>query len=381
MVDLGLISKHYELREKVSSVLQEDDERKNLIKLSILRLAILKQGDETRIKKSTRGSSKKAAAAKSPTKDYEIELNKLKQEFSTKSKLQDAKLQSLKQENERLKDQVKKLHSDSSSSSTSIFQTRKRVLPSHRSIFSPEKSILVSSKAATFRHSFPTIFDDELITPIKKIPETKLASDVMKSGSTFSPSKDSKLQETRVFVDGLVNHSATSSPTGSSKFRSPTKFVKNFDNENSNDEQSTHKRSPSPEFTPNRRRRVLRSTDSSAVSDEKLESTPSATNGNETVEHSGSPIRAKRKIKKVKKKKTLELPSSGLIKSEKLKMAFPEVDDDNLNTLAKYEDAHFEENDAAPDTSSNPLKRKMDVTEQVLDPEPPKKKRNVFTID
>lgn len=122
MVNLGLISRHYELREKILDLIREDQERKNVIKLSILRLAILKQGEIARTKKLAKGSPTKVAV-KSLAKDYEIELNKLKQEYSTKLKLHDAKLQSLKQENERLKAQVKRLNYDSSSSSSSIFQT------------------------------------------------------------------------------------------------------------------------------------------------------------------------------------------------------------------------------------------------------------------
>lgn len=81
----------------------------------------------------------------------------------------------------------------------------------------------------------------------------------------------------------------------------------------------------------------------------------------------------------MKKRKILDVPSMEL--SGKLKTVFPEVDDGNLNTLAKYEDAHFEENEEVLETSSRSLKRKLDLDEQILDPEPPKKRRNVFTID
>ncbi|KAG5420403.1 hypothetical protein I9W82_002284 [Candida metapsilosis] len=375
MVDSRLISKHYELREKIQNLVHEDQERKNLIKSSVLRLCILKQGDGARTKKSTKGSPTKHVAS-STTKDYEIELNKLKQEYSTKSKLHDAKLQSLKQENERLKAQVRKLNSDSSSSSAGNLQPRKRML-SHRSIFSPEKLSLPSNKSNIIRHSFPTIFDDELMTPIKKTPETKLASDLMKSASAASPTKETRSQDSRLMADDFAIPTATSSPTGSSRLRSPTKYIGDFENdERSSDDQLSRRRSPSPEFTPNRRPRVLRSTDSSVPSAEKSEQS-STRNGNASVEHSGSPIKTERRIKKVRKRRTLGTPS--LEKSDRPKMAFPDVDDDNINTLAKYEDAHFEENDGAAETIS--LKRKLDLNDQILDPEPPKKRRNVFTID
>lgn len=378
MVNLGLISRHYELREKILDLIREDQERKNVIKLSILRLAILKQGEIARTKKLAKGSPTKVAV-KSLAKDYEIELNKLKQEYSTKLKLHDAKLQSLKQENERLKAQVKRLNYDSSSSSSSIFQTRKRVLPSHRSIFSPEKFGSTTNKTSIIRHTFPTIFDDELITPIKKIPETKLVSELMKSASSMSPTKDARSQDSRLLADDFAIPNATSSPTGSSKFRSPTKFMENFDNEGKNYDQLTRRRSLSPEFTPNRRRRVLRSTDSSVPYEEKSENSQLERNGSNSVEHSGSPIKGERRIKKVKKRKILDVPSMEL--SGKLKTVFPEVDDGNLNTLARYEDAHFEENKEVLETSSRSLKRELDLDEQILDPEPPKKRRNVFTID
>ncbi|KAI5958927.1 hypothetical protein KGF57_002361 [Candida theae] len=379
MVDLRLINKHYALREQIRQLLQEDEERKNFIKLSILRLSALKRGGEgTRAKKSTRGSPSKPAV-NSATKDYEIELNKLKQEYSTKSKLHDAKLQSLRQENERLKAQVRKLNSDGSSSSISKLQPKKRNLPSHRSIFSPEKFSSISSKSSTSRHLFPTIFDDELITPIKKIPETKLVSDLMKSVSAKSPTKVAKFQDSGSLADDFAIPNATSSPTGSSKFRSPTKFVNDFENDGNGDNHLSRRRSPSPDFTPNRRPRVLRSTGSSAPGEEKAEKSPSARNTNASVEHSGSPIKSERRVKKVRKRKLLDIPS--LVQHDESESAFPDADEESINTLAKYEDAHFEENLGANDTSNNSLKRKLDFDGQVLDPEPPKKRRNVFKID
>lgn len=253
------------------------------------------------------------------------------------------------------------------------------MLPSHRSIFSPEKFGSTTNKTSIIRHTFPTIFDDELITPIKKIPETKLVSELMKSASSMSPTKDARSQDSRLLADDFAIPNATSSPVGSSKFRSPTKFMENFDNEGKNDDQLTRRRSLSPEFTPNRRRRVLRSTDSSVPYEEKSENSQLERNGSNSVEHSGSPIKGERRIKKVKKRKILDVPSMEL--SGKLKTPFPEVDDGNLNTLARYEDAHFEENKEVLETSSRSLKRELDLDEQILDPEPPKKRRNVFTID
>ena len=119
MVDQESVHRHYRIRNELKQIEYEDNARKNLIKLSILQViannhfkSIQPVGRGRRAKKQPAKQLKPLSATNltdEKLNEYEVHINELKLEHSTSSKLQEAKINALKEENLKLKSQVKDL--------------------------------------------------------------------------------------------------------------------------------------------------------------------------------------------------------------------------------------------------------------------------------
>ncbi|CAK9437340.1 uncharacterized protein LODBEIA_P17180 [Lodderomyces beijingensis] len=441
MVNQRLVDEHYERREAIQQVLQDDKNRINSLVLAIFRVMILKQHNQLSVKKSPRSSPRKIK--KKPVEDdvggggedeekakndFEIQVSKLKQEHSTKSKLAEAKLQTLKTENDRLKSQIKKLNAAKikSTSNGSLFSSSRRALSSRsRSIFTPDK-FKSRFSSSLFSNGFPALFDDDLMTPIRKstgngnengnendeddvdgeendveIVEEKSRRSLL----DFSPTSNQKERKTsgastvlsKVPEDGeplplsipklrKTFDATSSSPTRERQARTPSRVIDNFDDENvgGDNRENSRSRSLSPEFTPNR---ISRSASTQVPNPILATGVATASTEDSPTSKKSRPLEnASEDHEMVKKKKTVASrnPSASSIKFDKMTGLHSDDSEDELNQLAKYEDANFEDDE--PDNSQNTIltKRKnkstTETSELMWDVQP-KKKRNVFTID
>ncbi|KAI5954199.1 hypothetical protein KGF54_001974 [Candida jiufengensis] len=458
MVDLHLIRTHDELRQELSNLIISNELRAYQITTAILKLGIIQQ-NQLQSKKPAKSSPKKKAPSSNEEHHFEIELNKLKQQYSTESKLKDVKLDSFKKENEKLKLQIKNLStaqsskrytssSSSSSISSNFFKNQRNRIPSGKSIFTPDK--FKSSTNSTYvpfykRSTFTTIFDDELMTPIKKekkkmvkmenkfkdILESVPAEDINSKLTEDNESDEKEENEenekkNNTALTLTIGPSATSSPTALRQSTTPSKYIENFDNEDDDkseekDNQAPHQqdqdlnsktstKSPSPDFTPQRRPRMTRSLTSSAAgpnnstfnntdtSNLHISTITSPTtlimqNKTKNLESHDSPTNNKiRKIKKIKKITSTDPDTSTTkIKKENSIFNISSSDDEidtSFNIINKFEDSHYidDKNDLIDQPIVLPKrKRKLssddDNQNDFGGDEPLKKKRNVFTID
>lgn len=103
---------HSEDTNVLHSIEAKDEDRKNLIKLAVLKLFHI----EVFRKQNLDGHSLSTKGTKTPNEvlltekvhNYEVEINKMKQQFSTKEKLQESKMESLKDEITQLRRELKK---------------------------------------------------------------------------------------------------------------------------------------------------------------------------------------------------------------------------------------------------------------------------------
>ncbi|CUM53707.1 uncharacterized protein AC631_00753 [Debaryomyces fabryi] len=99
------------LQREIQQLEQNDEQRKNLIKLSILKIFYQSKSNNKApshtIDNSNSASASRIAELTKKNHDYELTINKLKQLHTTKEKLQESKLESLRDEIGKLKQQLK----------------------------------------------------------------------------------------------------------------------------------------------------------------------------------------------------------------------------------------------------------------------------------
>lgn len=102
---------HFLVQREIQQLENDDDQRKNLVKLSILKMfhlskSINKDPSHT-VDNTTSASTSRIEELTKKNHDYELTINKLKQLHTTKEKLQESKLESLREEVWKLKQQLK----------------------------------------------------------------------------------------------------------------------------------------------------------------------------------------------------------------------------------------------------------------------------------
>ncbi|RLV95527.1 hypothetical protein JA1_001032 [Spathaspora sp. JA1] len=199
----GTIEAHYQIRDDVKSILQENEHRKTLIKLAILRIQslITEKRDilTTNNNKRPRNTPKKNEVEQLRTQnnEYELNINKLKQEHSTQMKLQQGKYDLLKEEHTKLKS---KLKTQGNRQSSQQYTTRK---------FSGVKKPSLFDISSNYTASPSFIKQQDMATPIKKFKQNH--SFTSSSNTAFSP------------TPGRRALSLTS------KTESPSKFIEKFE--------------------------------------------------------------------------------------------------------------------------------------------------------
>lgn len=102
---------HLLVQREIQQLENDDEQRKNLIKLSILKMFHLSKsinkGTSHTVDNSTSASTSRIEELTKKNHDYELTINKLKQLHTTKEKLQESKVESLREEIGKLKQQLK----------------------------------------------------------------------------------------------------------------------------------------------------------------------------------------------------------------------------------------------------------------------------------
>lgn len=108
---VSALQKHYLAKTEIQVLEYEDKQRKDLLKLAVLKIFHLSkssgQGLPKTIDNSDNPNTSRIADLTKKNHEYELAINKLKQLHTTKEKLQESKLESLREEIGKLKQQLK----------------------------------------------------------------------------------------------------------------------------------------------------------------------------------------------------------------------------------------------------------------------------------
>lgn len=390
MVDQESVHRHYRTRNELKQIEHENNARKNLIKLTILQ--VIANHHFKSIQPAGRGRRTKKQAAKQvkvpdvtnlldeQLNEYEVTINKLKLEHSTSSKLQEAKINSLKEENMKLKSQVKELRQSANKLSLLSFGNGPLTLKSHTSLkVSP--SLRASKnfnmhKGSTVPPFNPMSVFDTIMTPVRKSKLT--LNRPTRSKTEFTPPHRQPDTTSTSISTGVRSSSVVpSSPTTSNITTStPTKYMASFD-------KSENEGSSSPDFTPKR----LAHKEITATDEDHHSASSSFVSANSTMRNHSTDVETNsksenpRRLKKIKRpSKKLQLSKSRrtfenkLIKNGSEKISHG-LDDDDLNHLNFYADENFKDLGLSP-----PKKHSMTDNNEAEQPKQ-KKQKNVFSIE
>lgn len=403
MVEHESIARHYRTRNELLQLLHEDKNRTSLIRLAVLQIVTnnhFKYGTDintprrtrsgklrpdTVTEKDNKGKTVNTKSDSEQAREYEVTLNKLKLEHTTTSKLQEAKIQSLKEENAKLKMQLKnnssKNNASINTSFSSIFtssKTRSSIFTTRnvKSSSSSVSKIGVRSKSNT--ENSPVSFTlnkpifEPASTPVKKSKLTFPKS--LKSINQLSFSQ-TYTEATTTSTSGVPSSSAVpSSPTRPSSLTAstPSKYISAFDKSDN---------SSSPEFSPNRSQNNTKNLENDADNSESVETggfvSANTSVGSSDNESSGDPKKKVKTTRKLQLAKSAKMERTRNVSNDKKnngKLAHG-LDDDELNPLKYYEDSNFKDIGLSP-----PTKRKhneLDNTKKLK----VRKKKNIFSID
>ncbi|RCK58955.1 hypothetical protein Cantr_07449 [Candida viswanathii] len=388
MVDQESIQRHYKTREELKQIEHEDNARKSLIKLSILQVVTNNHFKSLQPVGRARRAKKPPVIPRklvSPTNlsgeqlnEYEVAINNLKLEHSTTSKLQEARINALKEENMKLKTQVKDLKLSTSKPSLLNFGSGPFSIKSRTStMVSPSLKVPTSFNKISGPSVPPfnplSVFDT-IMTPVRKSKLT--LNRPTRSKAEFSPPPVHS--DTTSTTVGFRSSSAVpSSPTRADISSStPTKYMASFD-------KSENEGSSSPDFTPKRSKYKdkISADETEFSSFVSANSTLRGDHDTDTEKDTEKPRRSKRirkpskKLQLSKSKRTLGA-KTGKNGADKLSHG---LDDDDLNHLNFYADENFKDLGLSP-----PKKRQRgdDDDDDAESQQPkPKKQKNVFSIE
>lgn len=406
-----------DLHDDLRAIANEDLSRKALIRLAVLKALQL---DHKRFKMSPEGFENRIDELNSKKHEYEVSLSKLRQQYITKERIQELKIEQLHDEVTRLKLQLKGKTNVSERpppprKQTGIFST------------SPYLSRALSQKRETKNYLSPTInslnksllADTTVLSPIparKKKPKReyttfktfgkKLATDstygsestdntvqsvksqkqkAKKEDDKAKESEDQHEKESQDVLGDLPQPTQSTPERPSQKMTtrsaarggSPTKtpsrlsFVENFDRSEDDSSGSEHR---SPSDTPNRTPGSLFDQPQSfeeVLSQHSLSQNMGTSTPGPNISAQSMNILASTPTTKPKRKLSLRkaLLSKVTLAPNKSQI---NLDDDQV---VDYRDEQF------ADTSFGSPKAKSSERKPVASGEPPRKKRNVFKID
>ncbi|ABN68666.2 predicted protein [Scheffersomyces stipitis CBS 6054] len=439
MIDSEKLQNHFRGHDELSEILHQDELRKSLIRLAVLRVVTLNRNKPKRAKTN---EPDELVQMKKQLNEYELYTNKLKQESSTKLKLQEAKLESAQDEVAKLKLQLaaaKEAAKDTSKPmfsvpSSSSFRPRINLnglsRPKSATLSSIKKFPLarptsVSSErnylSPTFNSINKSIYSSDVSTVLTPIsnrtiskprgkyitarnlhelgnspvtskfgiskPPTKLTTLTQKIEAQKDENEPPKTAEAETEAE-IGAKSATTSVLRSSPAKTPSRksFIENFD-------KSSGSSSPSPEFTPMR----VSSDKTSAPVSRDIEETGFGNGKVTRIEKFDNTLQTDEDtfasanstlvgnvsgdvLPEKKKTKKLQLWKSG---ATKVPLTAPGkkphslgLEDENLNSLNYYEDGNFATDESPPKPQH---KRQLELSPV---PEPAKRrKHNTFRID
>lgn len=346
---MDLIDKHFRLQEEVKTIERENESRKLLIRLAVLRVLSLRAPEKSKGTKLETPPSLAGSVPADATKklhDYELRISVLKLQLSTKEKVHEAQV-------DELKDLIALLQKQIDENATSV--------PARRNVSNPvslwSKTSLISPPTSSGRS---ISLGSRLLSPSKSVFNTALP--VFKRLKVFNVKGNS-------FNDLGIESIASSASLKLSQTNSAKTNGAYFSSPNSSVENSPVKKtSPTP---------VGEGADFDGPANVELEMPgPDANSTNlslsepdETFLSANGTLTDDAGQKKKKKIQLLSTSASKVLLEPQGKGL--DVEDEDLNSLNYYNDDNFQEDNSSP---IRPTKRKLEGGEQ------PPKKRHVFKI-
>jgi hypothetical protein len=236
MIDTNLWKQYYETQEEIRRVENENNERKTAVKLAILKVVSLG------FPVDSVASNDEVAGLKKRINEFELYVNKMKQENSTKYRLLDGKFEASKREVAKLKQQL-------SSRKSKVSEPEP---PKPRKLSRPvslsSRNVLRNYLSPSF-NSITEMNEDisaNILTPIAPRHQGRKRKYITAlNWNQFEKEVVSNASMLPEVPEGTSGASGATSATGS-PFKTPSKmkFIANFDkSENDSD-------SDTPEFTP-----------------------------------------------------------------------------------------------------------------------------------
>lgn len=396
---------HGEDPNVLRSIEAKDEERKNLIKLAVLKLfhieASQKQnlGGYSQSTKETKTQNEVLLTEK--VHNYEVEINKMKQQFSTKEKLQESKMETLKDEITRLRRELKEEKSSQDVVPTSTLgkiQTLAYGIKSRNSFStSPYLNKALFGDLPSSRglnkgtNKLFNQIDSGILSPITrkvKAPKSQTKREYINFNSMKKRfqeqqnenTKSNSKKETSDAEDNIEEISAISRNGSSGKL---------FNDESSTldeviqsatptrSKKGALKSSPSAERSTRANNTQSKNYESSELSNLEEDSFTSA---NASLELEPKSKKKKLKLWKTKASKVRQDSSFALVESTPRPKGL-HLDDETLDSLKYYKDENFlgENAESTPKVSK---KRQLNDTNDDIDlPSSKKRKKHVFKID
>lgn len=366
MVDSTLIYKHLETQNELRELENRDEKRKSLIRLAVLRVIALNKVAEHK------PQTDEMEHLVTKNHEYQVIIDKIKQEHSTKEKLQASKIETMKEEITKLKLQLK-ANTITPSASSGGYSSGLQWLRNQESLHSStlnsrlklkyNEGVSSSALSPTYPTSLQNVSDNSsvILTPLRKkkfpIPTTKR--------------EYTNYNTLRKKIEEKMNNPGTTIPLSKS---TPIK-----DNTPEKLETRTNSFSKRAESTPISNK-IEPERDISSANTSRNTSLVSATDDDTFASANSSlgSVKSVESTKSEKKKKRLKLWKSEATKVtlESEKRENDNLDDVNMNSVAYYQDSNF-----LPESSPSRKPQKRGSDEVTPAPSNVKRKKNIFKID
>lgn len=396
---------HSEDTNVLHSIEAKDEDRKNLIKLAVLKLFHI----EVFRKQNLDGHSLSTKGTKTPNEvlltekvhNYEVEINKMKQQFSTKEKLQESKMESLKDEITQLRRELKKEKSNGDLvpiSTLGKIQTLAYGIKSRNSFStSPYLNKALFGDQSSSRGSIKgtnKLFNQGetgILSPITrkvKVPKSQAKREYINFNSMKKRFQEQQCQNTKTDSKEETADSEDKNEEISAVTKDGSSG-KLFNDESSTLDEVIQYATPSrskegaSKSSPSAKRSIEASNSQSKIHESSEPSNleeDSFTSANASLDLEPKSKKKKLKLWKNKASKVLQDSSFALVESTPRPKGL-HLDDEALDSLKYYKDENFigENAESTPKVSK---KRQLNEANDDIDlPSSKKRKKHVFKID
>lgn len=284
MVDYQALVKHHSLQKDVQTIVQLNEERKSLIKMAIFKLLSFQKVQ------NSESLDEQVASLKSQVNEYELYINKLKQENSSKMIILNGKIKAQQQELVKVNKQLK-----DSKENKGAFRTKLA-----KPVFNSGNYL-----SPTFGSKSKSIYSDDeesILTPVIRKETSKISLKRLDEGPEVRQTRSKKIEDTPSLPPAK--------PTSPYKTPSKSTFIENFDKTDDSD----HSDSDPQSFTPTRK--AANTTSNSPIA---------------------KVVQPKIKRKKLKLRKSIKTDVQTSPRSAR-KLG---IDNDDMDTATYYSDANF----------------------------------------